>query len=238
MITQITLMEPAKSILIFIDLRLNLQDQRNHQNLFNQRSMQDIEPFYNWRHLYVAEEDSRSPFYGRTYSEFEFSQTIYNYYIHPQWDEFGSRTLYMKLLFADYEQSYAIIELLVDALRPLTGEKLQLTSNEAGKTTREVYKEGLATNIACFASISRHEVTYEGKKVIGSAQRRFGNAVLQHGSILLDKEHLRLPEFLKIGDDQKAMMRSLLERESATLSEICGRKLTAQDVADVITERL
>ena len=74
--------------------------------------MQDIEPYYNWRHLYAAEEDRRSPFYGRTYSEFEYSQTLYNYYIHPQWDDFGSRTLYMKILFTDYEQHYAIIELL------------------------------------------------------------------------------------------------------------------------------
>lgn len=74
--------------------------------------MQDIEPFYNWRHLYISEEDERSPFFGREYSEFEFSQTVYNYYIHPQWDDFGSRTLYMKILFADYEQNYAIIELI------------------------------------------------------------------------------------------------------------------------------
>ncbi|MEO6403896.1 MAG: hypothetical protein ABIY51_03350 [Ferruginibacter sp.] len=74
--------------------------------------MQDIEPYYNWRHLYSAEDDVQSPFYGRTYSEFEYSQTLYNYYIHPQWDDFGSRTLYMKILFVDYEQHYAIIELL------------------------------------------------------------------------------------------------------------------------------
>ena len=74
--------------------------------------MQDIEPYYNWRHLYAAEEDERSTFYGRSYSEFEFSQTVYNYYIHPQWDDFGSKTLYMKILFADYEQQYCIIELL------------------------------------------------------------------------------------------------------------------------------
>ena len=74
--------------------------------------MQDIEPYYNWRHLYVSEEDHLSPFYGRTYSEFEFSQTVYNYYIHPQWDEFGSRTLYMKILFADYELNFVIVELL------------------------------------------------------------------------------------------------------------------------------
>jgi len=74
--------------------------------------MQDIEPYYNWRHLYAAEEDRLSPFFGRTYSEFEYSMTLYNYYIHPQWDDFGSRTLYMKILFVDYEQHYAIIELL------------------------------------------------------------------------------------------------------------------------------
>ncbi len=74
--------------------------------------MHEIEPFYNWRHLYTAEEDERSPFFGRVYSEFEYSQTVYNYYIHPQWDEFGSKTLYMKILFADYEQHFVVIELI------------------------------------------------------------------------------------------------------------------------------
>ncbi len=74
--------------------------------------MHDIEPFFNWRHIYVAEEDPKSPFFGRTYSEFEFSQTVYNYYIHPQWDDFGSRTLYLKIIYVDYELNFAIIELL------------------------------------------------------------------------------------------------------------------------------
>lgn len=74
--------------------------------------MQDIEPFYAWRHMYISSEDELSPFYGREYSEFEYSNTIYNYYIHPQWDEFGSSTLYMKILFADYDEKYAIIELI------------------------------------------------------------------------------------------------------------------------------
>lgn len=75
-------------------------------------AVQDIEPYYNWRHLYMAEEDERSPFFGRTYSEFEYSQTVYNFYIHPQWDEFGSRTLYLKILFVEYDQHFAIIELM------------------------------------------------------------------------------------------------------------------------------
>ena len=74
--------------------------------------MHDIEPYYNWRHLYIAEEDEKSPFFGRTYSEFEFTQTVYNYYIHPQWDDFGSKTLYLKTLMVDYELGYGIIELI------------------------------------------------------------------------------------------------------------------------------
>jgi hypothetical protein len=74
--------------------------------------MHNIEPYYNWRHLYTAETDEQSPFFNREYSEFEFSNTVYNYYIHPQWDDFGSRTLYLKIIFIDYDENYAIIELI------------------------------------------------------------------------------------------------------------------------------
>jgi hypothetical protein len=74
--------------------------------------MQDMEPFYRWRTDYTAEEDPRSPFYKRQHSEFHYTHKIYNYYIHPQWDHFGSTTLYCKLLFADYEDGFAIIEFI------------------------------------------------------------------------------------------------------------------------------
>jgi hypothetical protein len=74
--------------------------------------MHSIEPYYNWRHLYIASEDERSPFYEREYSEFEYTNAIYNYVIHPQWDDIDSPTLYIKVLFVDYEQKYAIIELI------------------------------------------------------------------------------------------------------------------------------
>jgi hypothetical protein len=74
--------------------------------------MHDIEPYHQWRDLYIASEDALSPFYKRRYSEFDFSHAIYNYYIHPQWDHFGSNTLYLKVLFADYDQNYVVIELL------------------------------------------------------------------------------------------------------------------------------
>jgi hypothetical protein len=80
--------------------------------MFESVIMHDIEPYYNWRHLYLSEEDPKSPFYQQEHSEFEFSQTIYNFYIHPQWDNFGSRTLFCKIIFVDYDDGYAIMELI------------------------------------------------------------------------------------------------------------------------------
>ena len=74
--------------------------------------MHTIEPYFNWRHYYTAETDKHSPFYKRQYSEFHFTNAIYDFYIHPQWDDFGSDTLYMKILNVDYERGYAIIELI------------------------------------------------------------------------------------------------------------------------------
>lgn len=74
--------------------------------------MHDIEPYFKWRQYYVSCEDKQSPFYGREYSEFTFSNKVYNYFIHPQWDTIGSQTLYIKVLFVDYEESYALIELI------------------------------------------------------------------------------------------------------------------------------
>ena len=105
--------------------------------------MHEIEPFYNWRHIYIAEEDKRSPFFGRKYSEFTYSQTVYNYYIHPQWDEFGSKTLYMKIIYVDYELNFAIIELL--------GEWNDAIENDIMELKREVidllYKQGISKYI-------------------------------------------------------------------------------------------
>ncbi|MEY4002581.1 MAG: hypothetical protein RIT07_623 [Bacteroidota bacterium] len=74
--------------------------------------MHDIEPYYNWLHLYNAAEDEQSPFYGREYSEFTFTHAVYNYLIHPQWDFFGSNTLYLKILYTDYIDGYAILEMM------------------------------------------------------------------------------------------------------------------------------
>jgi len=74
--------------------------------------MHNIEPYYNWQLYYDSAEDERSPFHGIIYNEFEFTKKIYNYLIHPQWDDMGSPTLYLKVIYANYDTGFAVIELI------------------------------------------------------------------------------------------------------------------------------
>jgi len=112
----------------------------------------DIEPYFNWRDLYTAEEDERSPFYGREHSEFEFSNTVYNYYIHPQWDEFGSRTLYIKELYADYDYNYVILELI--------GEWNDAVENDIMQLKREVIDPMIESGISKFILITENVLNF------------------------------------------------------------------------------
>lgn len=73
--------------------------------------MHEIEPFYNWENYYIASDDSRSPFYGREYNMNQYTHDIYGYYIHPLWDDIGSETLYVKILYTDYNRRFAVIEM-------------------------------------------------------------------------------------------------------------------------------
>lgn len=114
--------------------------------------MHEIEPFFNWRHLYTAEEDEYSPFYGREHSEFEFSNTVYNYYIHPQWDEFGSRTLYIKELYADYDLDFVILELI--------GEWNDAVENDIMQLKREVIDPMIAQGIFKFILITENVLNF------------------------------------------------------------------------------
>ncbi len=114
--------------------------------------MHYLEPFYNWRHMYMAEEDERSPFFGNTYSEFEFSQTVYNYYIHPQWDDFGSKTLYLKIIYADYDLHFAIIELI--------GEWNDAIENDIMVLKREVIDRLLDQQISKFVIVAENVLNF------------------------------------------------------------------------------
>ena len=116
--------------------------------------MHDIEPYYNWLHLYNSEEDEYSPFYERVHSEFVYENTIYNYLIHPQWDSFGSSTLYLKVLFVDYEKGYSIIEFM--------GEWNDILHNDIMTLKREVIELLEDQGISKFILIGENVLNFHG----------------------------------------------------------------------------
>ncbi len=116
--------------------------------------MQDLEPHYQWRNQYIAAEDPRSPFFGREYSEFEYTMTVYNYYIHPQWDDFGSSTLYLKVLFTDYEQGFAVVEFI--------GEWNDALYNDIMFLKRDVIELMMTEGIDKFILIGENVLNFHG----------------------------------------------------------------------------
>jgi len=98
-----------------------------------------------------------------------------------------------------------------------------------------------ASSVMCFSSSALHEVQVGGKKLVGSAQRRFempdGNTsqvILQHGSILIGSAHRRLPDYVRTGDEQRSRMRTEIESKSTEIETELGRSVTIWEVADAV----
>ena len=107
-------------------------------------------------------------------------------------------------------------EILLDALRTC-GAAVDL---ERG-TLSEREGERISRSLPCFLSTSRFEITCRGRKVIGSAQRRFRNVFLQHGSILTGSGHERIADYVKECHDRDRLA-NLMNRKSISLCDATG----------------
>ena len=114
--------------------------------------MHSIEPYYHWRNLYISSEDEYSTFYGREYSEFEFEHSVYNFCIHPQWDSIGSPTLFIKILFVEYNEGYAIIEMI--------GEWNDAIENDIMTLKRDIIEELIREGINKFILIGENVLNF------------------------------------------------------------------------------
>jgi lipoate-protein ligase A len=99
---------------------------------------------------------------------------------------------------------------------------------------QKLYKE--PGSVPCFSSSARYEIEFNGRKLVGSAQRRIGHTVLQHGSILIGSAHLHLSEYLAMDARRADLLRADLERQTTTLNDILGRTVVYQEVRDVLRQ--
>jgi len=94
---------------------------------------------------------------------------------------------------------------------------------------------GSNQNPVCFEVPSNYEITFEGKKIIGSAQARRLRGVLQHGAIPLKGDITRIINVLKFSTEiMKVNAAKQLLQRAITVESILKRKVTWQEVAEYI----
>lgn len=80
----------------------------------------------------------------------------------------------------------------------------------------------------CFARTGSYELEVEGRKLVGSAQRRQGSAFLQHGSVMLGADAGRLRRLFPGERDPLAGM--------TTLEAVLGRRPSFAEVVERLVE--
>jgi len=84
------------------------------------------------------------------------------------------------------------------------------------------------TDMPCFATPARGELTLGGRKLVGSAQWREGGAFLQHGSILIEDDQSMMAEFSR-GEDGAIPIQA-----PATLAAALGRAPLPGEIGDAL----
>ena len=114
--------------------------------------MHTIEPYYRWKEYYDSKEDPYSPFFQQECNEFAFTSAIYDHVIHPQWDNMGSSTLFLKVLYADYDKGIVTIEMM--------GEWNDCLHNDIMTFKRDVIEHMMLQGIKKFILIGENVLNF------------------------------------------------------------------------------
>ncbi len=98
-------------------------------------------------------------------------------------------------------------------------------------------RAGRDVSAACFEVPSAYEIlTVDGRKIVGSAQVRKRDWVLQHGAIPLWGDVTRLVNYLALEESKRAALRTALAARAVTVSACLQRRVTFEEVADALAE--
>ncbi len=87
----------------------------------------------------------------------------------------------------------------------------------------------------CFASTAKNEVKFSGKKLIGSAQKKMKNVVLQHGSILCGAKHKELINYLKLPGSSKSDLLQEMNQKTTEIETILNEKVDYKRLRNCLT---
>ncbi len=114
-----------------------------------------------------------------------------------------------------YRMVHEVIQLALESLGIHAGFCRSTLPRQQGGAT--------AGAVSCFTASARHELQVEGRKLVGSAQRRTRNVLLQHGSLPLSSRHKELCRLMALPEgDAFEEIRDEMERKTTSLEEILG----------------
>ncbi|NTU67320.1 MAG: lipoate--protein ligase family protein [Chlorobiaceae bacterium] len=77
-----------------------------------------------------------------------------------------------------------------------------------------------AEAVPCFTASAKYELQVDGRKIVGSAQRRRGDVILQHGSMPLSGRHRDIVRYISAGEPGLIEAITVdMERKTASLDE-------------------
>ena len=86
----------------------------------------------------------------------------------------------------------------------------------------------------CFAVSAKSELNYRGKKIVGSAQRKIGNVILQHGSILCGEFHKKIVDYLNVDELKKYNILSEISNTTIDLKTALNYEIDYSKLAAAI----
>jgi lipoate-protein ligase A len=111
-------------------------------------------------------------------------------------------------------------------------EALNLLSMRVEVNENSVAPHGTSINPVCFEVPSTYEITVERKKLIGSAQARRKEGVLQHGSLPLTGDLTRILQVLVFPDEvARTHATERLLKRATTVETALGRAVTWDEAA-------
>ena len=130
-----------------------------------------------------------------------------------------------------YEQiNFALIE----GLKLYNPELNQLELEGHQPNLPSFYKENIGA--ACFGVPAKSEIKFAGKKLVGSAQRKLGSVLLQHGSIMCGDFHVNLAEYLNLNKNESDSVKKELNNKTTELESILNIETDYDQLAISIAE--
>lgn len=124
-----------------------------------------------------------------------------------------------------YQEVHTIIAEVLRSIR------LEVDFVKTNPDFKNFYKSD-ERSVSCFASSARYELTHDNMKIVGSAQRIFGDKLLQHGSILIDYGFEKIADYATEDEEKANRLKDFTLKTAIPINAIAPQKVTLESLTE------